>query len=414
MIKNLRTVLAATSMLGMVTSAVGGTLDAFTFYPTTPSATAPTPVSPISTPVTYSEPAKNKLPALTTYVALNVGDTMGNKLLLTNTSGNTINDVTITLKAWVTDPQEKLTLYNPDFYLKVLKDYKGGTCQWNTDPANEVRITCSVRQLKNADSFPAFTVFFVAPQKVCTPTTDPVDSCGGGIGDTAGSDFVNASLTVVYAEGTAGGNPVENSLNTIAQPKLVELGTSNPKNIQWAVPSDGGKASTGTGGVPDATNKLTELVEIPALPTGSTYTTATINVTEIDANGENAAGCLNQGLLNKCAEYATTIPGTFSPWLKTIYRFDITNLKVTGKQFLNAVLIKYRPDNATKDYDVSVCVNGLPNGLETDTSVTPSISFYRPCVIDKFCYSPAAKNGELAGDCEVQLINRSNGLVKFQ
>jgi hypothetical protein len=98
----LATVFAA-AVLGASTSAFGAA-GAITL-------TVDPPVAALSDAVTY------RTVKLQTFVGLNVGDVGGTNVLLTNTGGNTINDVNITLSATVRDAAETLTLYKPEVYL---------------------------------------------------------------------------------------------------------------------------------------------------------------------------------------------------------------------------------------------------------------------------------------------------------
>ena len=400
---------------GIATSALGGTNDAFTFYP---SDTAP--VKALANPVTYSTPMSGKIPALQTYVGFTVGDPSPGGLLLSNSSGNTLNDVTITFTARVTDPAELLTFHLPEVYVLPLG------CTRGTVPPNTVTVTCKVRQLRNGDGFPAFTVFFVAPQKVCQPIS-PDNACGG-IGDVLGSDTVSTNVTVVYAEGLSGPNPVHpNSNQERPQPDLVVLGTTNPVNVKSAVPKTGAKVFTGIGGVPvPATpetpkSQFAELLNIPSL-TG-TYAVAEIVVdTFTDLN--DVANCMNGGRFSLCPVFRTSVAnnGVETRFLEPlnpltfIYRIDASNIKMSPSKLLNSVSIKYtgkKYDTITDseiappwdNYEVpKVCVNNQPSkdGL--------------PCVLNSRCYkkNETGGNASLENDCEWTLINTGNGLLKLQ
>lgn len=330
--------------------------------------------------VTYSVAADPPAPALETFAGL--------KVVVSNNGGNTVNNIRFSVKAFAADPAETVRLFKPDAYLPA-------SCTWSdSDPST---FDCFVGQLQSGRSFPEFVVFYRVPVKVD----------GNGQADAPGSDYIGASVRIVYAEGTNDANSVpQNSIGDVSLPNLILLGTLNPVTVKSAVPNSGGKLHTGAGGVPTLDNKLTELVEVPAL-TAVPYTTAEINVSKVFDSEDG--GCMTQGHFIQCPVYSTTIPGTFadSPWLKTIHRFDASNLKMSASKILNSTQITYSGDFegvAYVDHPVDVCVNGQPTGIGV------------PCVIDKFCYKRNTPNWtpDLDGDCEFQLINTKNGLLKFQ
>lgn len=372
-------VLFVAAMVGVVTSTLGGTLGAFTIYPANP------PVAALSDPVTYSKAADG----LTTYAAFKVGD-LATGLLLQNTSGNTLNKVTITFTATVKDNSETLAFHQPDVYLaKLVGDFgciPGGPNVYTRT------ITCNVGQMKTGATFPSFTVFFLTPQK----------------GTGTGVDNISASLRIDYAENINGANPSPNS--TFITPAVsAALGTDNPIDIKSAVPQSGVKLSSGKGGVPTSGNKLTELVEVPALPSGPTSTTAIVNVSFVASSDSTAgANCLTQGHFLQCPTYTTLIPGTFaaSPFLKTIYRVDATNLKMSSAKILNSVQISYLPDGASVFVPVVACTNDTITG----TGV--------PCLLpsETLCFKRSSPGWtlELDGDCQWTVINSKNGSLKLE
>ena len=91
----------AASILGVATSAVGGTSGAFAILPA-PAASA---VATLQSNVTYSTPATNNAPANETQVGFVVGDLCASpfaspsctNLLLQQASGNSINKLTVTI-----------------------------------------------------------------------------------------------------------------------------------------------------------------------------------------------------------------------------------------------------------------------------------------------------------------------------
>lgn len=394
-------VLVAMAAFGVMTTAHGGTEGAFTFYTATP--TTP-PVVALSNPVTYSRlaDAAAKLAALQTHVGFNVGS---GGFLFKNTSGNTINRVTITFTASVTDVAEALTFYNPNFYLASLP------CTWDNEPANKKTITCEFQQIRNGEGFPSFTVFYVAPVQSASPVA---------------SDKVKLDILVTYAEGTSGGNPTQNSRLFIpmGETDAVALGTQNPVNVKSAVPKSTDKLLyfTGNGGVPtNVTGKrATELMFVPTVPTDYAIADISIATAVVDpvpvTPTTDQSNCLTAGNFKECSTYATSIVGptgdetlfSDSNPLKTVYRFDASNLKRSQAKILNSVQIYYSGvgvDGVTifNEVLVQACSSAAPtpNGV--------------PCVIDKFCYKRGTLGWTpaLEGACEFQLINKKNGLAKF-
>ena len=414
--KLIRVLLLAVAMFGVATSAVGGTNNAFTFYP---SDTAP--VTALSNPVTYSTPASGKIPAMQTYVGFAVGNTSPGGLLLSNSSGNTVNDVTITFTASVTDTAELLTFHLPEVYIPA-------GCTWDNVPSNIKTVSCNIRQLKKDGNFPAFTVFFVAPQKVCQATTAPTNACGG-LGDAPGSDTISTKVTVVYAEGLNGPNPVEpNSNLERPQPNLVVLGTDNPVNIKSAVPKSGAKVFTGNGGVPvpdtpdTPDRQFAELLTVPALSTA--YTVAEISVTKVkDTDPIEGADCLNGGRFKACPTFATSVANNgvetrfldLANPLTFTYRIDASNIKMSPSKLLNSVSIKY----TGKQYDP---ITNAEVGIWSDTEI-PKVCVNNqpskdglPCVLNSRCYKKNDTGGiaDLESDCEWTTVNTGNGLIKIQ
>ena len=167
------------AMLGAVASAVGGVGNAFTFA--TPTMTA------VSDRVTYA----TTTPALVTYVGYDVGN-VANNVLVTNTSGATANHFTLKFTATVVMPggslsQETLT----GFSITSATDVSS-TCAFDTSAAaNPLTVTCNVQQLKNGDTFPAFTVFYLAPSIA--------DGCAGSV---TACNTVKTRVDLIYAEGT--------------------------------------------------------------------------------------------------------------------------------------------------------------------------------------------------------------------
>lgn len=405
--KTVRKLLLIAAMFGIATSALGGTYNAFTFYPVDAA-----PVKALANPVTYSTPASGKIPAMQTYVGFVVGDPV--KGLLSNSSGNTVNDVTITFTASVTDKAELLTFYLPEVYVLP------SGCTRDTVPSYTRTVTCKVRQLKNGGGFPAFTVFFVAPQKVCQATTAPDNACGG-TDDVPGGDTISTTVTAVYAEGLSGPSPVHpNSNQERSQPNLVVLGTTNPIYVKSAVPKTGARVFTGVGAapvpVPPAVpnSQFAELLNVPPL----TDAYAVVEISVETSSDADVISCMNGGRFKVCPTFRTTVASDtgvekrFDPEnpLRFTYRIDASNLKLSASKILNSTTILY----SGKRYDgiedvwtnksVDVCVNGA---ARTDGL---------PCIESSRCYKRNETGGiaDLENDCEWTLINTGNGLLKLQ
>jgi hypothetical protein len=360
-VRSLRSALVVSSLAcGLVPSSFGG------------AGALSASMTPLSDGVTYSIAS----PPLDTYV--------GYTIALANAGGNTINNISFTVKARATDPAESVVLFNPAQYLPA-------NCSANPSDASE--FNCSVGQLNAGASIAAFTVFYKAP----------LQNLNGHF-DTPGSDLVDLHLRVVYAE-RLGGVPRSRPHNSVAEfdtasgsPRgSVVLGTANPDLIKSGVPKTGASLYTGTAGVPTADNRSTMLAGIPG--TGA-ISTAQLRITR-ELEGEQGE-CLNQGHFRECPTYDVTVPGTFpaSSPLSTTYRIDVSSLKLPASQILNSVLITYTGDGLV-NVPVGACTNGAPgfHGI--------------PCVLSKQCYPSNAQPAGLAGDCEWILINTKNGLTKF-
>lgn len=316
--------------------------------------------------VTYSIAS----PAMPTYVGFTIG--------LSNSGGNTINNISFTVKARATDTAETVALFS------------GLPAGCNPNPSDASEFTCTVGQLQAGQSIASFTVFYKAPVKVLNNQYDD-----------PGTDFVDLHLQVVYAERFGGvpSSPPQNSVADFdtATANSVEIGTNNPTRVKSGVPKNQTVSLyTGTAGIPTSTNKSTMLASIPAL---GAVTTADLSIDP----ASDPSGCLTQGHFTQCPTYSVTIPGTLLPYLTTTYRIDASNLQMAPNKILNGTLILYTGGTFV-DTPVGACTNGQPN--------TGSLEGL-PCVLSKQCYKNNAQPADLAGDCEWILINTKNGLTKF-
>lgn len=320
-------------------------------------------VAPLSETVTYSSLATAKSPALNTFI--------GYSVLVTNTSGNTINNVTFEGTITVADANEEVSFSSAD----------GATCSAVQPALNVVTISCVMGQFK-ANGTTTFAVFFKAPVKDTLSPTDP--------------DTVTFAGRIITAEGPVAGNSPNDSVDFWTSAPDVTLGTPNATRVKSAVPKAGGAFFTGTGGVSLAGDPFTTTVSVPTL---ATFTTATIDETEVP-------GCGSTNFVT-CYASSLTIPGTFSPYLSIIIRQDATQI-VKGTK-IGSVLIQY-----TYEY-----LDPLDNVLKSATvnvgdcaSPTTPLGNGLPCIAERKHYKTKNVPGwtpDLDGDFEWKIINTMNG-----
>jgi hypothetical protein len=359
-LKSAAVLAAAVAVFGTATPSFGASGE-LTFK-TTP------PVAALSDAVTY------RTTKLQTFVGLNVGDVGGTGILLTNTGGNTINDVSITLSATVTDAAETLTLYKPEVYLP-------SACTWDKlgdgspAPGKTVSVTCRIAHMANGATFPAFSVFYSAPTQGSTPL---------------GSDFVDTNVRIVYAEGLNDQpSSPNNSFFDTPQSQVVTLGTTNPTRVKSGVPKDGVKLETGNGAIPStATYPFAASLNVPV--------TAAVTSAEIklDPVTDNTGVQLCQAALNfkNCYLATVTVPDliyTDANVMTLILRVDDSQV---GNKF-NASNVHVFHDGV----EIFACQAGQPNNIVT------------ACFGPITRYSNAAKNGDLRSDVEVPVFTKSNG-----
>jgi len=318
-----------------------------------------TEVTPLTDAVTYS----NAATGLQTYV--------GYRVAIANGGGNTINNILFTGTAAVTDTDEKAVFFSAE----------GASC--TTTNAAQTAIQCSIGRLTAGQSFPAFVVFFKAPQK---DTVSPLPN--GDPAQCNTTDCVNFAGTTLYAE-QSGGVPNSKPQNSTLPWSAagVPLGTFNPTLVKSALPKSGGKLFTGNGGVSTGQDPFTTSVVVPP---AQQFTTAVIS--EAPDGGVNCSNFLT------CYRSSITIPGTFSPYLAIVLREDASNINSGTK--IESVLITYI-DAANVSHDVGLCASPttpLTNGI--------------PCIASRVYYKSNKVPGwtpNLDGDFEWTLINISNG-----
>jgi hypothetical protein len=365
--------LALAASLGAA-QALAGTLGAFDFS-TAPGAT--TTVAPISPQVTYAKPTE----VLKTFAAFNVGS---GPYLLLNNSGNTLNNITITFTATVTDGAETLKLFDPATYLAGLP----AGCTYPTGAAPSVTITCKLRQYKAGDSFPAFTVFYEAPAKVTN-----------GVADEPNTDSVRLDIRVVYAEGTNGGNPRPNSVVNVTDGGVVTLGTENPTLVKSAVPLAGSTLFTGVGvttlgAVATTSDPWTTTVIVPSnftAPTG-TYTVATIDEPPSDVP-------LASDLFTK-ESTKLTIPGAFAS-LTILLRRDVSTIAPKANIGSARVYYSANTDGTDLGIELFACT---PAGPSPGVPCIKSRTEYTKQVVRQRRLSSAWE-----GDWEFEILALDNG-----
>jgi hypothetical protein len=321
-----------------------------------------TVVTPLSANVTYSIGGATTPPRLDTFVGYTVS--------ITNSGGNTINNIRFTGTTSVTDAAETATF----------DSVEGGSCTFSADRKS---IDCVIGQVRAGQSAPAFAVFFKAPVKVVN-----------GSFDVNGQDFVNFSGTTFYGEGT-GGEPQSTPTNSteLWSTAAVALGTNNPQLVKSVVPKAGGNFFTGNGAVATAADTWTTSVKVPA--TGA-YTTALIAET-------TGAPPLAPDLLDLSAT-TLAIPGQFAQLVITLRRDATTILK--GAKIASAAIVYDNPSNAgdpriTYPYTVLACT-------DTTWGVLPQIGI--PCINRRIAYTKkTAPTPAWEDDWEFEVFALDNG-----
>jgi hypothetical protein len=352
-------------------------------------------VEALSPVVTYSRPADPpRIAELKTYI--------GYRVVVNNTSGNTINNVVFEGNLVVLDQQEGAT------FVPTLTD--GATCQvvFPPDPSsytNSIKISCPIGQLKalgTAGDSRTFTVFFQAPTQDTT-SAPPA------------ADYAGFSGQIVTAEGANAGNSPNDSVdfwpvgaadacqvNPLAAPPTatypcikVSLGTANVLRVKSAVPKAGGTFFTGDGGITGLLSGDPFTTSV-AVPTSGIISKATID----EAPGPQTA--------NFFASYATTL--------------DIidaaTNATANYQPALLQIVLRMDAANITKGTkitSVSIKYEGLPvfPCLVKNTLNEAGV----PCINESKYYRNKTVPGwtpDLDGDSEWTIINTKNGRFEIE
>jgi hypothetical protein len=349
-----------------------------------------TVVTPLSGTVTYSLEANGSTSAMPTYV--------GYEVQISNSGGNTINNIVFTATAAVTDSAEKATFSSAD----------GITCATTVNPSTApnpgvndgTSIQCPIGQLKANASYPTFAIFFKAPVKVTN-----------GIADGDNSDEVTISGVTYFAEGTGG---VPNSIpdnstdNWPDSPIAVTLGTCNPTNIKSALPKTGGSFFTSSGAC--AADPFSVGVNAPSPPT---YTT--VELLESDITSELA--CSSNDNFYTCFKAQVTIPqvvysANSGKYLTVTLRILASDIKPGTK--IGSVLIQYVDDTNPLNpviYNITQPTRSCPTVGGQSVPTFDGI----PCLAKSVYYKNKSVPGwtpEIDGAYEWQLLNDKNGGYK--
>jgi hypothetical protein len=306
-----------------------------------------------------------------------------------NVGGNTINNISYTVKASATDTAESVAL-------DLAKAPLPAGCSPTT---NVGEFTCSLGQLKAGKAIASYVVFWKAPVKAVNQ-----------ISDEPGTDKVSATISGVYAEQSDGATGNPNS--TFASTNLTEvvLGTANTLEVKSAVSKlTGASLFTGVGAIATETDPWTTTVIVPMgyIPAvaGATYTSAII------AESENASTLSSDLLTSNSTDL--TIPGSSPPGssLKIILRRDSRTI-ANGAKISNAQVYytgTHDPAPIAYPYNVLSC---------SDTSLGPLPKPGIPCIdrtkskVYTKKEAQALGNPEWEADWELWLNASDNGLYR--
>lgn len=233
--------------------------------------------TPIQTNATYSSAGP---PALSSVVGYQVD--------VTNIGKNTNNSVVFHAAVGATDAAEGVTFNSAE----------GVVCSSEppvTNNATQIGIACAIGTLSSGQSAPTFFVFFDTPQRVVN-----------GTADSPGTDFVNLSYQVTYAEGKNGPNSKpSNGFTAPAAASPVELGTANPQLVRSVVLAAGGTFFTGNGGEAAIGDEHATKAAVPPLAAHTT-----VEIAEAAIAGSATMPCTANVLVCYLSQIA--IPGTFN------------------------------------------------------------------------------------------------------
>lgn len=271
-------VVLAAATFGVVTSALGGVTGSI-------SVTAAPILNPAT--ATYSNPATG------------FKGTVGYQVDIQNVGRNTNNSVRFTATSNIQDAAE--------FASYEFDSAEGVICTANKGPV-DITLDCAIGTLTSGQKFPTFYLFFKSPAFVS----------GNGTGDTAGTDFVNFSSQVFFAEGGNGPKSTpKNGFTPLQAAAVTVLGTSTPDLVRSVVLASGGTFFTGNQGIAGLADIHATKSVVPPL---AVHTTAEII--------ETGANCISPNVLT-CFSSQITIPGSFTaaPYLTTRLTQAIQNIK---------------------------------------------------------------------------------------
>jgi hypothetical protein len=319
-------------------------------------------VDPLSPVVTYSRAANPpRISALTTYI--------GYTVVVSNTSGNTINNVVFVGTMAIKDEQEIASFSSSD----------GMRCEVvpPTTTGNSVTVSCSIGQLKAGQSTQPFSIFFVAPQQDAISPLLP------------GEDYAGFSGYMVTAEGADKGNSQNDSVDFWSAAN-VGLGTPNIAEVKSAVPKSGGNFFTGDGGITGLLggDKFTTTVTVPnsSIVAKATILEAPLTQTVNFYSAYSTSLQIIDASTGQTADYSPNL-------LTIILRMDSANIPQGTR--ISSVVISY------EGVKVDTCkVKGKLN--------SPGV----PCINETKYYrnrSVAGWTPDLDGDFEWTIINTKNG-----
>jgi hypothetical protein len=320
---------------------------------------------------------------------------VGYKVTISNTGGNTVNNVVFTGSTQVLridsagNPVIPLQVNDNEKAYFVEANDDGGACGMPTGTSTS--ITCNLGQLRaagSAGSSRTFAVFFKGPVKSNTCFVAGGPNC----------EAVKFAGVTNYSEGTNDSTNV-NDESAWTGPANVPLGTANPRKVKSALSKSGGDLFTGADGVPSPlTFKFAAKLNAPQLPQ---YTTATLDlkpVTEDPDFNNLVSACVALGNFNNCYQAGVIVPllaplepnlinPELTKFLTIILRIDSTEVK---SPFRKQNIVVVNVNDASNEETVQPCgAYGLP-----------PVGFDR-CVFDIQRYPNSGSNGELRGDVEV-------------
>lgn len=321
---------------------------------------------------------------------------------------NTMNNVRFSATLAVTDPQETA----PFAYVEGGKT--GFACT-ATPTAAGTRIDCPLGQLRAAEIYPTFFVYFTSPVKdQVSPTPDgqlqnaidpltslpqPFLSC------VAGTDCARLTGTTFIAEGANG--PNSQPINSVFAwtTRDVALGTANPTRVKSALSQRGGTFATGNDAIPVVSDTINDpFGALVAAPSAATATT--VELLEAVVGTEATGECATFSNFRTCFGVDVTIPGldygpsnatsTTKQYLTMRLRVDSERLK-RNRYSASDFRLFYIADGSATRVQVGQCAPDPVGGIPCYDSFTPR------------GLAGSGRNDPLRGDFEIVIRNTKNG-----